>query len=789
MPDARININIGGQSQLNQALTDAERQGQRVRANTAATLQNTLDVVRASSGLQLDPARSRADMGALRQHQQQQQRTVRELNADAPARREQLAGRRAGLEQRLQNQEEKRAEEYLKRKAWVQENYDKHQDRIASRGAEMEAAYQAKGGQGTPRVVEKWMATQQGKLDEWRDGHLGKIEGAREEEQGKPSLTRKALEQSVREQEDYERTLQGANEGLVEFAEHIRAFADLAGRIERGEVEPGEAVPSTRQLGHLEKLRLEEDVLKARLGRASESDLPEARKALQAKQKEIDKAEGGTSRDAGQRQLADSIGNSVQRALLGVGGAMGGAIGQTLGAGIQVAGATREIATVDPAKIAGATIAAAAIATASLASLTLPRGKELEGSTNRLAGVAGTGTNNRTFGTGVQYQAGGAGGAGDARSVVESLAMSLSEFRDYARSIALSSGSARGLENRATAQLTYERAFGMDAGAMSSIGSESYRLKGSMEGNIAQMLSIFQNSGLINVRDKGLFDTTRLAESFQRAQSLTDMQKDRFAKADPARSARLVAAGEAVGGMFSGSTGNGKLQQLDKAIANPGNEYAQAATFRALAQPGDDLYDVQKRQEAGIFDGGENYKRIYNFLLKKNGGQNDKRFRMDLSAYTGFDLRTTEQLAQAGAGAMQGVGSDKDFAAKYGSAAFQGRAIDQTGDLQKLDTMLVNKLQILGLDGKDALVGMAKLAGLDLRPAGQVQAENRQVLKTNADIVEHEGTAGQKDMQRTMNKNLADIAHTLANRKLQVHVTNHPAPPATTNTTRSRPRN
>lgn len=197
---------------------------------------------------------------------------------------------------------------------------------------------------------------------------------------------------------------------------------------------------------------------------------------------------------------------------------------------------------------------------------------------------------------------GGGIGVGDATD----FGMDTAEMATMTRNVALSMGRGRGAGGEAVNEVMREVGFGLDSGSMSSM-NRALRGAGGGRADTAskamnEMLAIFKKSDVFGI-SKG--DFTLVGEKLDQANDLNTQQLNQVGKVDNVISSQFLAlAGKTGGGAQINSSGF--VSALNQGITSPANDFKKAVLYRAIASssPGANLWEIEKKQKAGIFGQG-----------------------------------------------------------------------------------------------------------------------------------------------------------------------------------------
>jgi hypothetical protein len=491
------------------------------------------------------------------------------------------------------------------------------------------------------------------------------------------------LEETYKENEKQKTIVEDLNSELEKFKEMVSNITDVGRAYRRGETDKTPEYASRRQLGYLENARLQESILRQKLSRADEKDIPALREQLSKVQKDIDDKSKGTSRNENTRQSDEAIGKSIRDELRNAGGMFAGNIGKTTSDLFGVANNAAASTFILPAAITG------------LAGMLFSQGQRLETSKNKLSGL--TGGSYDSLDNYGQYR------TREGQKLLPFMGMSTGDFVDYSRQIAMSSGRgslASGLESRAIQQLSVERFAGLENGALSSLNQESYRDR-SADNILPKMLGILENSSIINMQPGRFFDTTRLTETIVNANRITSVQRERFGTIDSARSFELIASGEKMGGLFRGNSGTDNMLRIDDAIKTPRNVYQQAMLFSAIGDiaPNASPLQMMKIQQQGILRNGK----LYEALFKRIDlalGDNDEMKIIALAHQLNLEnnMELAETLYKAGPRAFIGVKGRANI------SRITRQAVDRTKRSEILEAQLEDVFQEHGDKGMDKVL-------------------------------------------------------------------------------------
>lgn len=289
-------------------------------------------------------------------------------------------------------------------------------------------------------------------------------------------------------------------------------------------------------------------------------------------------------------------------------------------------------------------------------------------------------------------------GASAAKGEGVRFGMKDSEFLDYKRGALLSSGNSR---YDAGSQLAFEGGFSLDKGILNSMNTQ---LRSDKSGRSStevslEMLSIFKKSDIFNI---GKGDFTQLTEAVQTLTSLNEQANQQMAKIDTTLNTNLIS--------LLGRSGVeiNKIGQytdpMNRSITSPGNDFKQAFLFRTLRKmnPNASLFDLQAKQEEGIFGEGI-LQNVVKGLLDMSGGRKDEKFKQNLSSMLGLQKFQVQNLIEGGF--VEDAVSGKSFSMedlKGTSSEVKGGAAT-AGTVQVQMAKLNNKLAEWGKGTIDAV--------------------------------------------------------------------------------------
>lgn len=233
------------------------------------------------------------------------------------------------------------------------------------------------------------------------------------------------------------------------------------------------------------------------------------------------------------------------------------------------------------------------------------------------------------------------------------------EFLEYTKQLALSRGDISNLGQLATQNLAIERTFGLSQGFLNPLNRAGRLTGGEFVGNsndsfynpqmtgeqaLVEMIETFRRAEVFNL-EKG--DFTLVGEKIGDLTSLIQLASTQMLDVNTSQVNQVMGSLGMLGGSFGDQRQVQTIQRMNRAITNPGNDFTQAALFRALRMenPEASMFDLMQRQEEGIF--GEGNLSSFMNLLTSGGQRADESTFFNVSRALGLNLGEARRFSEA----------------------------------------------------------------------------------------------------------------------------------------------
>jgi len=222
-------------------------------------------------------------------------------------------------------------------------------------------------------------------------------------------------------------------------------------------------------------------------------------------------------------------------------------------------------------------------------------------------------------------------------------------------------------------------------------------------GDIQNLIKYLKQEGAFGASGK---DMASLEEFMHIQTTIMQDQSKRLESVNTNSNASVIASFQRLGGTFANPvTAGERISTMNNAIVNPGNDFKQAMVYSALRKlnPDADLFDLQKKQEEGIFGEGT-LSQVMKDLTNRGGSSGNKKIMLKemfgLSAnQSGALFDSYQKGMNEGKDPFADIASRNELFKKYGltqDSQFVEGGTRMTGSIDRLTAKMTNRVAPLG---------------------------------------------------------------------------------------------
>lgn len=225
-----------------------------------------------------------------------------------------------------------------------------------------------------------------------------------------------------------------------------------------------------------------------------------------------------------------------------------------------------------------------------------------------------------------------------------SFGMTRAQMLGVATELARAQGSADDIVKETTQVSALQKAFSLDQSVL--MGTARLQQFDSNErgvsGDVQNFIKVMQSTGQF---EDG--DFTRLGELLEIGNQIAERQAATLENIDTDTNAEIIAQFQEVGGSFADRRAGERIQTINQALTDPGNDFMQALNYQVLRQqnPEASFFELQEMQEKGLAQEGM-MSGTMEAIQQMAGGDQDLMMQLVKSRF-GLSAAQTRQLTEA----------------------------------------------------------------------------------------------------------------------------------------------